>query len=152
MGTSLDLFDALKGICDSMNLPQEIKDMLPAYMTELGTMVSYGDVDRMSSQELEGMLSMSMIDEPSPGRSAEFDEELIGKEVVIWVIERLSGSVVRDSEVVRISGILSEISDYDVILKGGRCSGNCSVSKQMDGSIIVEREKIWQVQIANNCI
>lgn len=130
-----------------MDLPQEIKDMLPAYVDGIGTMVSYGDVDRMSSQELKDMLSMSIIDEPPSGRSAELDEELIGKEVVIWVMERHNGGVVRDDEAVRISGVLSEISDYDVVLKAGRCSGNCSVAKQMDGSIIIEREKIISVQV-----
>ena len=45
MGTSLDLFDALKGISGYMDLPQEIKDMLPALVDTAGTVISYGDLD-----------------------------------------------------------------------------------------------------------
>ncbi len=28
-----------------MDLPQELKDMLPAFMDNTGTMISYGDLD-----------------------------------------------------------------------------------------------------------
>ena len=71
-----------------------------------------------------------------------------GEEIVIWVLEKHNNDVVSDGAVVRVSGVLAEFSDYDVILKDGRCSGSCSVSKQMDGSIIVEREKIISIRRA----
>lgn len=37
MGTSSDFFDTLKGISEHMDLPQELKDMLPAFMDNTGT-------------------------------------------------------------------------------------------------------------------
>lgn len=64
------------------------------------------------------------------------------------MLEKHNNDVVSDGAVVRVSGVLAEFSDYDVILKDGRCSGSCSVSKQMDGSIIVEREKIISIRRA----
>lgn len=146
MGTSLDLFDALKGISGHMDLPQEIKDMLPAFVDTTGSMISYGDLDTKSSQELKDMLGLPFIDEQPPGDSIELDEELIGEDVVVWVMEKHNNDVVRDGEAVRVSGTLSEFNDYDVVLKNGRCSGSCSVAKQMDGSVIVEREKIISVK------
>lgn len=148
MGTSSDFFDTLKGISEHMDLPQELKDMLPAFMDNTGTMISYGDLDSKSSQELKDMLGLPFIDEQPPGESIELDEELLGEEVVIWVLEKHNNDVVSDGAVVRVSGVLAEFSDYDVILKDGRCSGSCSVSKQMDGSIIVEREKIISIRRA----
>ena len=135
MGTSSDFFDTLKGISEHMDLPQELKDMLPAFMDNTGTMISYGDLDSKSSQELKDMLGLPFI-----------DEQLLGEEVVIWVLEKHNNDVVRDGEAMRVSGTLSEFNDYDVVLKNGRCSGSCSVAKQMDGSVIVEREKIISVK------
>lgn len=146
MGTSMDLFDALKGISWDMDLPQEIKDMLPAFVDTAGTMISYGDLDTKSSQELKDMMDLPFVDEQPPGEPLELDEELIGEEIVIWVLEKHNSDLVRDGEAVRVSGILAEFSDYDVVLKDGRCSGSCSVVKQMDGSVIVEREKIISVK------
>ena len=63
MGTSSDFFDTLKGISEHMDLPQELKDMLPAFMDNTGTMISYGDLDSKSSQELKDMLGLPFIDE-----------------------------------------------------------------------------------------
>ena len=146
MGTSSDFFDTLKGISEHMDLPQELKDMLPAFMDNTGTMISYGDLDSKSSQELKDMLGLPFIDEQPPGESIELDEELLGEEVVIWGLEKHNNDVVRDGEAMRVSGTLSEFNDYDVVLKNGRCSGSCSVAKQMDGSVIVEREKIISVK------
>ena len=146
MGTSSDFFDTLKGISEHMDLPQELKDMLPAFMDNTGTMISYGDLDSKSSQELKDMLGLPFFDEQPPGESIDLDEELLGEEVVIWVLEKHNNDVVRDGEAMRVSGTLSEFNDYDVVLKNGRCSGSCSVAKQMDGSVIVEREKIISVK------
>ena len=84
MGTSLDLFDALKGISGYMDLPQEIKDMLPALVDTAGTVISYGDLDTKSSQELKDMMDLPFVDEQPPGEPLELDEELIGEEIVIW--------------------------------------------------------------------
>lgn len=148
MGTSLDLFDALKGISGYMDLPQEIKDMLPAFVDTAGTMISYGDLDTKSSQELKDMMDLPFVDEQPPGESIELDEELLGEDVVVWVLEKHNNDVVRDGEAVRVSGTLSEFNDYDVVLKNGRCSGSCSVAKQMDGSVIVERETIISIKRA----
>lgn len=148
MGTSLDLFDALKVISGYMDLPQEIKDMLPALVDTAGTVISYGDLDTKSSQELKDMMDLPFVDEQPPGEPLELDEELIGEEIVIWVLEKHNSDLVRDGEAVRVSGILAEFSDYDVVLKDGRCSGSCSVVKQMDGSVIVEREKIISIRRA----
>lgn len=148
MGTSLDLFDALKGISGHMDLPQEIKDMLPAFVDTAGTVISYGDLDTKSSQELKDMMDLPFVDEQPPGEPLELDEELIGEEIVIWVLEKHNSDLVHDGEAVRVSGILSEFSDYDVVLKDGRYSGSCSVVKQMDGSVIVEREKIISIRRA----
>ena len=86
MGTSSDFFDTLKGISEHMDLPQELKDMLPAFMDNTGTMISYGDLDSKSSQELKDMLGLPFIDEQPPGESIELDEALLGEEVVIWVL------------------------------------------------------------------
>ena len=100
----------------------------------------------LSLQELKDMLGLPFIDEQPPGESIELDEELLGEEVVIWVLEKHNNDVVRDGEAMRVSGTLSEFNDYDVVLKNGRCGGSCSVAKQMDGSVIVEREKIISVK------
>lgn len=114
MGTSLDLFDALKGISGYMDLPQEIKDMLPALVDTAGTVISYGDLDTKSSQELKDMMDLPFVDEQPPGEPLELDEELIGEEIVIWVLEKHNNDVVSDGAVVRVSGVLAEFSDYDV--------------------------------------
>ena len=92
------------------------------------------------------MLGLPFIDEQPPGESIELDEELLGEEVVIWVLEKHNNDVVRDGEAMRVSGTLSEFNDYDVVLKNGRCSGSCSVAKQMDGSVLHKKfllQRLW---------
>ena len=127
MGTSSDFFDTLKGISEHMDLPQELKDMLPAFMDNTGTMISYGDLDSKSSQELKDMLGLPFIDEQPPGESIELDEELLGEEVVIWVLEKHNNDVVRDGEAMRVSGTLSEVNYHTTKVAGfGRREGRMS--------------------------
>lgn len=92
---------------------------------------------------------------PSVGEADNIGPELVGQKVAIWLYEQHHGGITNDGELVRLSGTVAEVTDYDVILEGAICNGvpsMSSVKKQMDGSIIVEREKIRQVQVANNHI
>ena len=42
------------------------------------------------------LLGLPFIDEQPPGESIELDEELLGEQVVIWVLEKHNNDVVRD--------------------------------------------------------
>ena len=92
MGTSSDFFDTLKGISEHMDLPQELKDMLPAFMDNTGTMISYGDLDSKSSQELKDMLNenINSIYEIIDSLS---DEELFEPHMRKWADEATKTAV-----------------------------------------------------------
>lgn len=118
-----------------INMTQDLKDLVPAVADQMG----------------KNKASPITI-----GREADnIGPELVGQKVAIWLYEQHHGGITNDGELVRLSGTVAEVTDYDVILEGAICNGVPSMSsmkKQMDGSIIVEREKIRQVQVANNHI
>lgn len=132
-GISPDLMGLLKqlgevGEMTSTYLPQEFRDMLPAFVDIVGQGLASGDL----KPEL-----------PSFRKPASIGPELVGQAAAVLVKEKLKDE---GGETVRISGTIAEITDYDVILKDAACSGVSSVTRLLDGSIVIDREEIIAVQ------